>query len=203
MGNARASRSSAARRRLRSRGRDLARACSNWSSRTKGTCIGPSTVRFEDAGRVARLPEEIAVCVRTARTDVALVARRLEAAQGPTRPVRQTEALIATTTSLTERATSLRTWGYADSTERQARLRLALALNRVIDQRALTQAEVAKLLGVSQPEASASRNVQALRVLSRTADDISDRTRLGRAYRDPPRNPDSALGATYWSVEAV
>ena len=48
--------------------------------------------------------------------------------------------------------------GYADSTERQARLRLALALNRVLDQRSLTQAEAAKLLGVSQPKVSALRN---------------------------------------------
>ena len=48
--------------------------------------------------------------------------------------------------------------GYSDSTERQARLRLALALNRVLDQRTLTQAEAAKLLGVSQPKVSALRN---------------------------------------------
>jgi len=48
--------------------------------------------------------------------------------------------------------------GYADSTERQARLRLALALNRVLDQRSLTQAETARLLGVSQPKVSALRN---------------------------------------------
>jgi predicted XRE-type DNA-binding protein len=48
--------------------------------------------------------------------------------------------------------------GYPDSTERQARLRLALALNRVLDQRALTQAKAAKLLGVSQPKVSALRN---------------------------------------------
>ena len=48
--------------------------------------------------------------------------------------------------------------GYPDSTERQARLRLALALNRVLDERALTQAEAARLLGVSQPKVSALRN---------------------------------------------
>jgi predicted XRE-type DNA-binding protein len=48
--------------------------------------------------------------------------------------------------------------GYPDSTERQARLRLALALNRVLDERTLTQAEAAKLLGVSQPKVSALRN---------------------------------------------
>lgn len=48
--------------------------------------------------------------------------------------------------------------GYADSTERQARLRLALALNRALDQRRLTQAGAARLLGVSQPKVSALRN---------------------------------------------
>ena len=48
--------------------------------------------------------------------------------------------------------------GYPDSTERQARLRLAFALNRVLDQRTLTQAEAARLLGVSQPKVSALQN---------------------------------------------
>ena len=48
--------------------------------------------------------------------------------------------------------------GYADAAERQAKLRLAFALNRVLEQRTLTQAEAAKLLGVTQPKVSALRN---------------------------------------------
>jgi predicted XRE-type DNA-binding protein len=48
--------------------------------------------------------------------------------------------------------------GHADAAERQAKLRLAFALNRVLEKRALTQAEAAKLLGVTQPKVSALRN---------------------------------------------
>jgi predicted XRE-type DNA-binding protein len=47
--------------------------------------------------------------------------------------------------------------GYPDAAERQAKLRLACALNQVLDQRKLTQAEAAKVLGVGQPKVSALR----------------------------------------------
>src|SRR3989442_10320780 len=47
--------------------------------------------------------------------------------------------------------------GYPDATERQAKLRLAYALNRVLEQRKFTQAVAAKILGVSQPKVSALR----------------------------------------------
>ncbi|MEK6629678.1 MAG: helix-turn-helix transcriptional regulator [Acidobacteriota bacterium] len=47
--------------------------------------------------------------------------------------------------------------GYPDAAERQAKLRLACALNQVLDQRKLTQAEAAKVLGVGQPKISALR----------------------------------------------
>lgn len=48
--------------------------------------------------------------------------------------------------------------GYPDATERQATLRLAYALNQLLDERKLTQAEAAKVLGVSQPKISALRH---------------------------------------------
>lgn len=48
--------------------------------------------------------------------------------------------------------------GYPDAAERQAKLRLAYALNQVLDQRKLTQAEAAKVLGVTQPKVSALRH---------------------------------------------
>ena len=48
--------------------------------------------------------------------------------------------------------------GYPDANERQARLRLAYALNQVLEQRKLSQAEAAKVLGVTQPKVSALRN---------------------------------------------
>jgi predicted XRE-type DNA-binding protein len=47
--------------------------------------------------------------------------------------------------------------GYPDAAERQAKLRLAYALNQLLDQRKLTQAEASKVLGVGQPKVSALR----------------------------------------------
>jgi predicted XRE-type DNA-binding protein len=47
---------------------------------------------------------------------------------------------------------------YPDADERQAKLRLAYALNQVVEHRGLTQAAAATLLGLSQPKVSALRN---------------------------------------------
>jgi predicted XRE-type DNA-binding protein len=48
--------------------------------------------------------------------------------------------------------------GFPDAVERQAKLRLAYALNQVLDAGKLSQAEAAKVLGVTQPKVSALRN---------------------------------------------
>ena len=48
--------------------------------------------------------------------------------------------------------------GYPDAVERQAKLRLAYALNQVLERRKLSQAEAAKVLGVTQPKISALRH---------------------------------------------
>lgn len=48
--------------------------------------------------------------------------------------------------------------GFPDAAERQAKLRLAYALNELLDGRKLPQAAAAKVLGVSQPKVSALRN---------------------------------------------
>jgi predicted XRE-type DNA-binding protein len=48
--------------------------------------------------------------------------------------------------------------GFADAEERQTKLRLALALNTILDQRRLNQADAAARLGVNQPKVSALRN---------------------------------------------
>lgn len=48
--------------------------------------------------------------------------------------------------------------GFPDAAERQAKLRLAYALNGLLDGRKLSQADAAKGLGVSQPKVSALRN---------------------------------------------
>lgn len=48
--------------------------------------------------------------------------------------------------------------GYPDASERQAKLRLAYALNQILEQRKLSQAEAANVLGVTQPKVSALRH---------------------------------------------
>ena len=48
--------------------------------------------------------------------------------------------------------------GFPDAAERQAKLRLAYALNQVLEDRKLSQADAAKALGVTQPKVSALRN---------------------------------------------
>lgn len=47
--------------------------------------------------------------------------------------------------------------GYPDAAERQAKLRLAYALNQILDERKFTPAEAASVLGVTQPKVSALR----------------------------------------------
>jgi predicted XRE-type DNA-binding protein len=48
--------------------------------------------------------------------------------------------------------------GFPDAAERQAKVRLAYALNQVVERRKLSQAEAAKALGVTQPKVSALRH---------------------------------------------
>ena len=48
--------------------------------------------------------------------------------------------------------------GFPDAAERQAKLRLAYALNQVLAARKLSQADAAKVLGVTQPKVSALRH---------------------------------------------
>ena len=48
--------------------------------------------------------------------------------------------------------------GFPKAAERQAKLRLAYALNQVVKQRKLSRAVAAKVLGVTQPEVSALRH---------------------------------------------
>ncbi|MEO8683113.1 MAG: helix-turn-helix transcriptional regulator, partial [Vicinamibacterales bacterium] len=48
--------------------------------------------------------------------------------------------------------------GFPDAVERQAKLRLAYALNQVLEGRKLSQADAAKMLRVTQPKVSALRH---------------------------------------------
>src|SRR5258705_10943977 len=47
--------------------------------------------------------------------------------------------------------------GFPDAAERQAKLRLAYALNHELEARKISQADAAKVLGVTQPKVSALR----------------------------------------------
>jgi predicted XRE-type DNA-binding protein len=44
--------------------------------------------------------------------------------------------------------------GFPDAAERQAKLRLAFAVNEVLEARKMSQTDAAKMLGVSQPKVS-------------------------------------------------
>jgi predicted XRE-type DNA-binding protein len=48
--------------------------------------------------------------------------------------------------------------GYPDADERQTKLRLAYALNTILDERRLNQTEAAARLGLNQPKVSALQN---------------------------------------------
>ena len=48
--------------------------------------------------------------------------------------------------------------GFPDAAERQVKLRLAYALNQLLEERKLSQAEAANVLGVTQPKVSALRH---------------------------------------------
>jgi predicted XRE-type DNA-binding protein len=62
-------------------------------------------------------------------------------------------------TTITRGSTNVFTdLGYPDAPEREAKLRLAYALNQVLAHRGLTQTAAATFLGLSQPKVSALRN---------------------------------------------
>ncbi len=48
--------------------------------------------------------------------------------------------------------------GFADAGERQTKLRLAAAINGILERRRLPQAKAARLLGINQPKISALSN---------------------------------------------
>src|SRR3954454_12101710 len=53
--------------------------------------------------------------------------------------------------------------GFPNADERQAKLRLAYTLNQVLEGRKLSQADAAKVLGVTQPKVSALRHYKLAR----------------------------------------
>jgi predicted XRE-type DNA-binding protein len=69
----------------------------------------------------------------------------------PRQPAKQRERVTRGTGNV------LADLGFSDAAERQAKLRLVYALNQVLGARMLSQADAAKVLGVTQPKVSALR----------------------------------------------
>lgn len=115
-----------------------------------------TTVRFAEAVYVLHAFQKKSPSgIRTAKTEVQLVEERLKRAQ------RDYEERYGKAMSLASRAarrTSSLISVTPDAAERQAKLRLAYALNQVLDQREVTQTAAARLLGLNQPKVSALRN---------------------------------------------
>jgi predicted XRE-type DNA-binding protein len=63
--------------------------------------------------------------------------------------------------------------GVDNAEEKQTKVRLALAINQIIQGRKLSQTEAARRLNVNQPKVSALSNLPAGRFFCRTADEFS------------------------------
>jgi predicted XRE-type DNA-binding protein len=116
------------------------------------------TVRFEKALHVLHAFQKKSPSgIRTAKRDVDLVAERLKRPRGITRNTmasRNAERREPVTRGTGNAFADL---GFHDAAERQAKLRLAYALNQVLEARKISQADAAKVLGVTQPNVSALR----------------------------------------------
>jgi predicted XRE-type DNA-binding protein/phage-related protein len=96
--------------------------------------------------------------IRTAERDVDLVAERLKVAARIMRSImasRNAERRESVTRGTGNVFADL---GFPDAAERQAKLRLACALNQVLEARELSQADAAKVMGLTQPKISALRH---------------------------------------------
>src|SRR4051812_48036532 len=95
--------------------------------------------------------------IRTAKRDVDLVEQRLKQAQRDYEE--QYGKRRGDSVTITRGSTNVfEDLGYPDAAERQAKLRLAYALNQVLEDRHLSQADLAKVLGFTQPRVSALRH---------------------------------------------
>lgn len=116
-----------------------------------GTYRAVYTVRFRKAVYVLHAFQKKSPSgIRTARRDVDLVAKRLNAAKDDYEYVMAKKRIEIKAGSDNVFADL----GYADANERRLKVELALEVNRALDQRGLTQAKAAKILGVRQPHVS-------------------------------------------------
>ena len=110
------------------------------------------TVRFEEAVYVLHAFQKKSPSgIRTAKRDVDLVAERLKAAQKDQRSTMASRSAEPRESITRGTGNVFADLGFPDAAERQAKLRLAYALNGLLEERKLSQAGAAKVLGVSQP----------------------------------------------------
>ncbi len=77
--------------------------------------------------------------------------------------------------------------GFPDAAERQAKLRLAYALNQVLEARKLSQADAAKVLGLTQPKVSALRHYKLAGFSVERLMNLLTARRPGCRDRDPAK----------------
>jgi predicted XRE-type DNA-binding protein len=72
---------------------------------------------------------------------------------------------------------------FPDAEERQTKIRLAYALNTILDEQHLAQAAAAARLGLNQPKGLGAAQIQARGFLGGAADDVAQRAGSGRRNR--------------------
>jgi predicted XRE-type DNA-binding protein len=116
------------------------------------------TVRFEKAVYVLHAFQKKSPSgIRTAKRDIDLVAERLKTVRGITRNTMARKSAERKEPITRGTGNVFADLGFPDAAERQARLRLAYALNQELEARKISQADAAKVLGVTQPKVSALR----------------------------------------------
>jgi predicted XRE-type DNA-binding protein len=93
--------------------------------------------------------------IRTAKRDIDLVTERLKPPREITRSTMASRSAERREPVTRGTGNVFAELGFPDAAERQAKLRLAYALNQVMEERKLSQADAAKVLGVTQPKVSA------------------------------------------------
>ena len=117
------------------------------------------TVRFEKAVYVLHAFQKKSPSgIRTAKRDVDLVLRDWKQPRRITRNTMASKSADRREPVIRGTGNVFADLGFPDAAERQAKLRLAYALNQVLEARNLSQADAAKVLGVTQPKVSALRH---------------------------------------------
>jgi phage-related protein/predicted XRE-type DNA-binding protein len=152
-------------------------------------------VRFEHALYVLHCFQKKSPSgTRTAKTDVEMIERRLKAAQEITRRgmAKQAKSVNKVVASSGNVFADL---GLPDAAELDTKVRLAVAVNRLLESRRLTQAAAATALSINQPKISALKHYKLegfsverlMTFLTALGSDIEIRVHLPRRSTSPGR----------------